>query len=69
MILLDLDVIVKKKKKHPSEANVNGEMLSTRHRAVIDTYTHVSSIANMNRLLFVEDRSLFDEERNKRRRK
>ncbi len=67
---MDLDDIVKKnKKKHPSEANVNDEILSTGDTVVMYTYTHVSSIANMDRLLFAGDRSLSNDERNKRRRK
>ncbi len=69
---MDLDVTIKKNKKkkaHPSEANVNGDILSTGHRAVIHTYTHVSSIANVDRLLFVEDQFMSDEKSNERIRK
>ena len=57
----------KKEKKHPTEANVNRKILSSRHRAVIYTQTHVSSFANRQRPLFAWDRSLPNEEKRRRR--
>lgn len=60
----------RRRRKHPSEANVNGDTLSMQEeRAVIHTYTHVSSIANVNILLFVEDRSLSLEKGNEEKEK
>lgn len=51
------------KKKNLSTANVNWEILSTKHRTIIYIYrdTHVSSIDR--------DLSLFDEEKKKKKKK